>query len=58
MFSSRRLSAVAAATAAAALTLAVGSAGARPLDHHHFYPGPRGQVFVQTDNPPATDRRL
>jgi hypothetical protein len=50
MFSSRKLSAVAAATAAAALTLAVGSAAASPLDHQHFFPGPAGEVFVQTDN--------
>jgi hypothetical protein len=53
MLSSRRLSAVAAATAAAALTLAVGSAAARPFDHHHqrnFVHGPAGAVFVQTDN--------
>ncbi len=50
MLSSRRLSAVAAATAAAALTLAVGSAAARPLFGHHFVHGPAGAVFVQTDN--------
>jgi 6-phosphogluconolactonase (cycloisomerase 2 family) len=43
-------SAAAAATAAASLTLAAGSAAARPLFHGHDYRGPAGAVFVQTDN--------
>ena len=47
--SHRKLSAVAAATAAAALTLAAGSAGAKPLFTGHDIHGPAGAVFVQTD---------
>ncbi len=51
MLTPRRFSAATAATAAAALTLAVGSAGARPLFRHHDVRGAGGAVFVQTDNP-------
>ncbi len=50
MLSSRRLSAAAVATAAASLTLAAGSAVARPLFRSHDTHGPAGAVFVQTDN--------
>jgi hypothetical protein len=49
MLTPRRLGAALAAGAAAALTLAVGSAAARPLIGHHDIRGPAGAVFVQTD---------
>lgn len=61
MLTPRRLSAVAAATAAATLTIAAGTAVAHPapFGHGHFGGGifgggpggPAGEVFVQTDNP-------
>jgi hypothetical protein len=50
MLTPRRFSAAAAATVAATLTVAAGSAAARPLFHGHSYRGPEGAVFVQTDN--------
>ncbi|HEX3618563.1 MAG TPA: hypothetical protein VHU61_18600 [Solirubrobacteraceae bacterium] len=60
MLTLRRLSAAAAVTTAAALTLAAGSAAARPIAHHRSprHPvlhqrglsGPGGAVFVQTDS--------
>jgi 6-phosphogluconolactonase (cycloisomerase 2 family) len=49
MLTSRKLSAAAAATAAASLTLAAGSAGAKPLFRGHDLRGPAGAVFVQSD---------
>jgi hypothetical protein len=49
----RRLSGAVAVTAAASLTLAAGSAAARPLFGHHGRNGPEGAVFVQTDNTAA-----
>jgi 6-phosphogluconolactonase (cycloisomerase 2 family) len=49
MLTSRKLSAAAAATVAASLTLAAGSAGAKPLFRGHDIHGPAGAVFVQSD---------
>ncbi len=50
MLSPRSLSAIAVATAATALTLAAGSAVARPSSRAHDLRGPQGALFVQTDN--------
>ncbi len=50
MLTPRRLGATLVASAAAALTLTVGSAAARPLIRHHDVHGPAGAVFVQTDD--------
>ena len=53
MLTSRKLSAAAAATVAASLTLAAGSAGAKPLFGSHDIHGPAGAVFVQSDDTTA-----
>ena len=50
MLNPHKVGAALAAGAAAALTLTVGSAAARPLFRHHDIRGPAGAVFVQTDN--------
>jgi 6-phosphogluconolactonase (cycloisomerase 2 family) len=50
MLSTRKLSAAAAVTVAASLSLAAGSAGASPLFRGHDLRGPAGAVFVQSDD--------